>query len=369
MAAHGDRISRHDGKDRFSEEIAASAGHPRWATERPITDRLPSRCALPLYPARQVDATSVASMISMHMPEQSLQIDEARMPRQTPFIVEIREPTDPSVRGIPPSASIRLTPALRTSGLLGDLSAEDVRNLLLILTFVTPNGWCNPSIQQLAGAMGVGETRAKARLARLVAREWHGKPLVHFVPRETGIDAYVPSHEVLSAVRVEAHALEIPAPATPLASRAAVLAHSRSTYTHPRAEVERQIAEMNGWELPQEYMTAEEREVSEVRTRMRSVGVTAEQCDSILSTHDLARIRRKLDWLPHRNAKNPAGFLTAAIIGNYEEPITARLEHLRNDPVESDAGMPVTPSNEEPVTPIPEDNSANESNPNDVDLS
>jgi hypothetical protein len=243
----------------------------------------------------------------------------------TPFVIEVFEPTDPSQSDLPPNASVKITPALRTSGLLHDLSAEEVRNLLLILTFVTANGWCNPSIQQLAEAMGVGDIRAKARLARLVTREWHGKPLVHLIPRETGIDAYVPSDAVLSAVRIQQYVPETANALVATAGREAVIAHSREMYARPRAEVEREMAEMNGWELPKELMSAEELEVSEVRARLRAIGITVEQCNSLLATYDLPHITRQLDWLPHRNAKNPAGFVVAAIENEYDMPLALRL--------------------------------------------
>ena len=39
-------------------------------------------------------------------------------------------------------------------------------------------------------------------------------------------------------------------------------------------------------------------------------------------------IAQQLDWLPFRHAKNPAGYLIAAIEGNYSEPRAVREERI-----------------------------------------
>ncbi len=43
-----------------------------------------------------------------------------------------------------PTAHVRLTPSLRTSGFLQALPPEEIKGFLTLLTFLTPNGDCAP---------------------------------------------------------------------------------------------------------------------------------------------------------------------------------------------------------------------------------
>ena len=68
-------------------------------------------------------------------------------------------------------------------------------------------------------------------------------------------------------------------------------------------------------------MTPEE--VQDLRRKLEAVGLTRDQVDMLLGQFDAACVQQQLDWLPYRNAKNPAGFLVAAIVDDYEAPIAA----------------------------------------------
>jgi hypothetical protein len=48
--------------------------------------------------------------------------------------------------------------------------------------------------------------------------------------------------------------------------------------------------------------------------------VAAETVRSLLRDYPTGRIARQLSWLPHRNAKNPAGLLVQAIRGDWSPP-------------------------------------------------
>jgi hypothetical protein len=113
--------------------------------------------------------------------------------------------------------------------------------------------------------------------------------------------------------------------------RDAVIEHSRRHYSHPRAEVEREMAQRMGWdqrEREQEESVAQmDAEVQAltpharaVLQRLEATGLTTEQALDLLRAYDLLRIERQLQWLPYRRAKNPAGLLLAAIADNYEAP-------------------------------------------------
>ena len=56
-----------------------------------------------------------------------------------------------------PSAFIKLTKVFRTSGLLQALPPEELKSFFVLLSFLTPNGACSPTMQQLAGAMRVSQ--------------------------------------------------------------------------------------------------------------------------------------------------------------------------------------------------------------------
>jgi hypothetical protein len=50
------------------------------------------------------------------------------------------------------------------------------------------------------------------------------------------------------------------------------------------------------------------------------IGLTPEQADRLLTSYPHERIRRQLEWLPLRGAKNRASFLIAAITHDYGPP-------------------------------------------------
>ena len=76
----------------------------------------------------------------------------APLPSEPPFLVEHRRDAEASGSFVP-SARLVLTPGLRTSGLWEVLPPEELRDLVLLLTFLTPNGWVRPALPELADAM------------------------------------------------------------------------------------------------------------------------------------------------------------------------------------------------------------------------
>ncbi len=77
-----------------------------------------------------------------------------------PFIIEHRR-EDRTGSTFRPAARLILTDRVRTSGLWRSLTTEDFKTLLLLLTCVTPNGWCRPTLPELADAMQVSRARAR----------------------------------------------------------------------------------------------------------------------------------------------------------------------------------------------------------------
>lgn len=271
---------------------------------------------------------------------------------EPPFMIRV-EHLDVQLNGnFRPAAFVAFAAPLRQSGLLNALPPEGAKDLLTLLTFVTPNGGCAPTIHQLAEAMRVSEGKARGRLGRLLEIRWQGEPLLAHLRSESGLEVFAPRPWLAPAREDGATGgPPSPPPALRAAEREAVVAHSRAAYARPRAEVEREIEESMGYRRdeqgrlvrlpapvrtddkptplqpiplsdpplsPKELEAARERD--EVKRLLLQAGLLPEQAESMVGHYDMVRIRRQLMWLPLRKAKNPAGMLLAAIKDDYEAP-------------------------------------------------
>ena len=126
-----------------------------------------------------------------------------------------------------------------------------MKRLLLVLTFVHPNGHIQPTLLELSQALRQPQGLTQMQMRRLERFVWQGKPLLHEIRRENGLHGWTPSPRLLG---MEHAPQETPqasnAPVYVAAGREAILAHSRATYARPREEVEREMALANGWEWP-----------------------------------------------------------------------------------------------------------------------
>lgn len=228
-----------------------------------------------------------------------------------------------------PAARLVLLPALRTSGLWATLPPEDFKNLVLLLTYVSPNGYCQPTVSDLAEAMQVSQAKARSRMLRLAQQPWRGRPLVTELPRPDGLDAYAPGRQLLTDEQIAPPEPAV-VPVLNIAGRGAVVAHSRGAYAKSHAEVEQEIAERMGWTAP--AFEGEDPAVADGKRqafgRMTSLGMSKEQALDLLGGFDLGAIERQLTWLPARQAKSPARYLAAAIEGDYEMPLSLRRQSL-----------------------------------------
>ncbi len=259
-----------------------------------------------------------------------------------PFLIRV-EHLDTDKQGFfRPAASVRFAASLRTSGLLAALPPEAVRDLLMLLTFISPNGICSPHIEQLAEAMGVPVSKARNRFERLAGVRFRGQKIIAGKQRDNGLEIYSPlpwlapvREDAIANRRDEVHPVLYAAP------RQAVIDHSRATYARPRAEVEREVERQLRRPYPSDTSDSKSRDASsenealpqpdhdtgekaEVRKLLTGVGLLPEQVEALLERHDLLSIRRQLAWLPYRGAKNPVGLLMAAVKDNYEAPPVLR---------------------------------------------
>ncbi|MBV9467648.1 MAG: hypothetical protein JOZ57_00205, partial [Abitibacteriaceae bacterium] len=160
---------------------------------------------------------------------------------------------------------------------------------------------------------------------------------------ESGLELYGLHPASVAYEHSEQPVAETAAPGYRAAGREAVIAHSRQRYARPRREVERLIAQQNGWPLPDEGesdadQTSASAAVADVyvlpehppgqaaylRQQLLRLGVDTQTADDLLRRFGLVRIQRQLQWLPYRRVRNPAGFLIAAIEDNYEAPLALR---------------------------------------------
>ena len=257
-----------------------------------------------------------------------------------PFLIEHRQ-QDSTGSSFRPSARLILTERVRTSGLWRSLTPEDFANLALVLSFVTPNGWCRPTLPELADAMGVPQAKARSRLDRLLRATWQEQPLVELLARPDGLDAYLPSRRLVAHEDV---AVPEPVQAAPVRTpgREAVVAYSRARYAKTREDVERQIGEMMGWGPP--VFDGDDPAVAEGKRQafgvMTGFGMPKEQALDLLGRFDLGAVESQIAWLPHRNAKNPARFLAAAIEGRYDAPAAfLRGKAIADEPTDGGGGL------------------------------
>jgi hypothetical protein len=269
-----------------------------------------------------------ASEVSVSQEEEKEIDDPSEHSENAPFVVEHLRLQETPGGYFTPSSRLLVTAALRTSGLLRILSEEGTRTLLAVLTFLTANGRIQPTISQVAEALGVGEAKAWERLNYLCAVSWQGRPLAHLLRREQGQDVVTMSRAVLQsrdAPRPPSGSESLPSvspPSSLAASREAVISHSRTTYARPRAEVEREILAQLG-HAPGEFADTPE---GTARRRLSALGVPREQSDLLFAHHTIEEIADQLDWLPLRNANYPARYIVAAIQGRYEPPARIRLD-------------------------------------------
>lgn len=288
----------------------------------------------------------------------------------TPFVVEhLRQDLEPNGH-FTPAARLLVTPALRTAGLLSALPDREAKTLLCLLAFLTPNGRLQPTVGEITLALGVGEAEGEDRLRRLAALRWEGEPIAHFLLRENGTGYVALSRRVLSANAANKgakHDSHLPAtlPADPWhrsAGRDAVVSFSRKTYGRPRAEVEREIMEQLG-HAPEETDDTPE---GLARRRLSALGVGRDEADRLFLRHSVEEITDQLDWLPYRNAKNPARFVVAAVERHYAPPAVVRWRQQGEEepPKDSDSDSEIVSTADEDgsgaslVSPVQEDNPA-----------
>ena len=230
-----------------------------------------------------------------------------------------------------PQARLCVMPALRSCGLIEALDANDFTSLVLLLSFVSPDGWCRASVPELSRALCVSHRQAHSRFERLALARWQGQAIVLRSARGGGLDGFSPAPGFVPVV--EEQVLVLMPSILQVLPRETVIEHSRRSYARRREEVEREIGQMMGWDKKQEAKAAEPEmspDEQKLRGELLGAGLLPEQAQELMERFDPVRIRRQLMWLPYRAAKNPAGYLLAAVKDDYAAPrgmVAPKKEH------------------------------------------
>ena len=168
--------------------------------------------------------------------------------QEPPFVIYLahEDKTQGSWR---PCAMLGLTPALRTSGFLSAIGPEELHSLLVLLSFLAPDGRLMAFTLSLAQTLGLPPAKARARFERLCEMRWLGQPIVFATQLGDGLDGFAPIPGFIPLVEEPTH--DENGPTIRVVPREAVIAHSRRTYARTRGEVEAEIESMMNWKKPQ----------------------------------------------------------------------------------------------------------------------
>lgn len=247
-----------------------------------------------------------------------------------------------------PRSALWLSPSFGECSLLRDLGPDELYLLLGVLSCLSPNGSFLATPERVAGAVGASPRTARQGLEKLCERPWHGAPLLLCHQAQSGLRFFAPSPHLLDrrrcvigpapsgTGRVQAPQLEVRT-GWKNTSREEVVAHSRSTYARPRAQVEAEIEAFldsgrDGRSLspkaaasqepvrPDEAATPQVKQWLSLKRALVEVGVPQHRADELLDLYPMVRIERQLEWLPLRQARNPIAYLLAAIERDYAPP-------------------------------------------------
>ena len=229
---------------------------------------------------------------------------DAPTPTQAPFLIEHRRDAE-SGRGFVPSARLILTPALRTSGLWLALPPEELRDLLLVLTFLTPNGWIRPTLFELAGAMNASLPAARRRLERLARRQWRGAPVAVTAARLRGPGRLGARTPLLSREEAPREARSAPRPVPRGGAGGGPRPQPRPLRPHPAGGGGGDLgAHGLGARRPLTATTRRWRRASGRPTRrMTDLGMPRDQALDLLARFDLDRVERQVAWMGRRAEK------------------------------------------------------------------
>jgi len=242
-----------------------------------------------------------------------------------PFVAEVTHEHEGASRYVP-SCRVSIGPSFRE--LARQMPVDALRDLVVVMTFATPNGRVSPGAPELGGALGCSGWVARLRLMRLCRGWWRGQPVLRLHRQPSGRETFTPGVLILG---LRERMLPPATPPSVAAGRERVISASRARYAKPRAEVERDIMVQAGWGDPAEAEAVRSASTADpsdklglwaVRRLVR-VGVDHSLAVKLVGECGAVECISQVRWLPYRNAKDKARYLVAAIQGRYGEPVGA----------------------------------------------
>jgi hypothetical protein len=253
-----------------------------------------------------------------------------------------------------------------SSGFFRSLRPDDLQRLLVVLLMAASEPDQPVSVKRVSALTGYSTDRIKSDLNQLTQLRWRGEPLLA-VSDHRGVVSYAISPMIFAPVKmppppVNRQPMDPPIqvgallPIEPVADRDEVIASSRVRYARRRDLVERDMADAMGWEYPFRSNSERERLAATTNddarrgppaplvTRLIAAGLTRRQAERCVATYPASRIVQQLDWLPHRQARNRASFLQAAIRGNYSPPDGVTQTESNSDVADGSSAQAPTPA-------------------------
>ncbi|HTE20973.1 MAG TPA: hypothetical protein VK689_21620 [Armatimonadota bacterium] len=197
--------------------------------------------------------------------------------------------SSPEADTAPPLA--RWLTTARREGLLTRLTAEAWHTLCAVLSFTSRDGRRPFTLEQLAHTLGLSPEHARQQLEQLTRIDWKGGPLATLEQATSG--------EVTGASLAPLDCLARPE----VASTPEVASVPEGAAPTGTGSGEEPVASPPGL-------------VSE----LAAIGLDPGQIDWLTEHYRPERIRRQLDWLPRRGARNPAAMLIRAVEQDWEPP-------------------------------------------------
>jgi hypothetical protein len=259
----------------------------------------------------------------------------------------------PFTRDIP----IRIDRNIRISGLLARLSPQDLQTLVCLLTYADRDGRCMLSGRDVGRALNLSEKQGMERLKRLRQLRFHGKPLMtaeggkHLrkfarsryrilptpglqirlrKPRgELAEDRRSPSQEALFPLP-PGETVKFPAPGgrsgKPASESPADTAGSNSVgnYNNKTTEQTRDEGEVKEGEKESPFTQDFSKGLGGLLELLRSQGVSEPMAVDMVRSYPAERIRKQVEMLPYRDARDPAAMLVKAIREDWNAPSAYR---------------------------------------------
>lgn len=241
---------------------------------------------------------------------------------------------------------IRIDRNIRISGLLARLSPQDLQTLVCLLTYADSDGRCMLSGRDVGRALNLSEKQGIERLKRLRQLRFHGKPLVttdggkHLRRFARSRYRILPAPGLQIGLRKprgeEAEDRGSPSQEALFPLPPGETVKFLATGGRPGKPTSGSRGDTAGGNDAGNYnnktteQTKDEGEVKEGKKKrvlfrlLRDLGVNEPMAVDMVRSYPAGRIRRQMEMLPYRDARDPAAMLVKAIREDWDAPSAYR---------------------------------------------